>query len=119
MSVSATVQSSGTPFFMLICSMFPWHPGADGLIDPALRVGMPHTFIVPACRSWIKTSRFEEGVVFGHVIAHKLGHLLLGPNAMPGSIMTQIWASESLATRTGAHCSQPGRSPADARALGR
>ena len=44
---------------------------------------------VAGAQNLAQEGRFEAKVVLGHVIAHELGHLLLGPNAHSrGSIMT-------------------------------
>ena len=50
-----------------------------------------------AIEQFAKSHQAEPAEVLGYVVAHELGHLLLGPGHSAGSIMTAVWDGKTLA----------------------
>ncbi len=50
-----------------------------------------------AIEQFARTHLADPAEVLGYVVAHELGHLLLGPGHSAGSIMTAVWDGKTLA----------------------
>jgi hypothetical protein len=49
-----------------------------------------------AIEQFAKAHQADPAEVLGYVVAHELGHLLLGPGHSAGSIMTAVWDGKTL-----------------------
>ena len=51
---------------------------------------------VPAIRTHADLYHADPGVLLGYVLAHELGHLLLGPGHTPDGVMQAVWGEKQI-----------------------
>lgn len=52
---------------------------------------------IPAIRATAEEHAADPSVLLGFVMAHELGHLLLGPGHTPGGVMQAVWGQKEIA----------------------
>lgn len=68
-------------------------PGSLGFALPCATFGITVTVFVDRCEGVLRVSSVSLSQVLGHVMAHEIGHMLLGPNShTTAGIMSERWA---------------------------
>ncbi len=68
-------------------------PGSLGFALPCATFGITVTVFIDRCEGVLRLSPVTLSQVLGHVIAHEIGHMLLGPNSHTrAGIMSGRWA---------------------------
>lgn len=68
-------------------------PGSLGLALPCAKFGITVTVFVDRCEKVLRVNSVSLSQVLGHVMAHEIGHMLLGPSShTEAGIMSGHWA---------------------------
>jgi hypothetical protein len=101
---AASISQARSPWFVIRL----WNDKRTTSVGPASLDVMGEAFVdgpdegtmadayFQAIRATAELHNADAGVLLGYVVAHELGHLLLGPGHTPGGVMQRAWGQEQI-----------------------